>query len=513
MKLQIIQLEAYDDVASVRDRLAFVKAERVLLVWPRGATILNRKLDLVLIQREAARRGLWLALVTRTPEIIDLAAELNLSTFASVRASQRSGWTKPRSKVFVARADRPDNSPDPYVLMLHASRLRALSPAQRNLRRGLRWAAIAALILTVVSLSYLLVPGAEVLLTPARGQIDTALPLIADPNARLIDVESGRIPAVLQTQDVTAEASIRPTGLTDVPSAFASGEVLFTNRIESPVTIPAGTVVMTAGRRAARFRTLAEAELAAGVGQEATVAVQALDDTPGTAGNVAPNLINIVEGDLSGLVFVRNPEATRGGLVREQAVVRQADYDNLLILGRAQLKQIALARFSAALGGTQIVVPDSLRILNEGSEEATYSAFVGDPVDQLTLTIRARLQALIIDEQAAHQVALARLSQEIPAGQRLLLETITYTRGPMGTADAQGRVIFLMSASGGVAAAIDTERARQRIAGQSLEAALETLNRDWLLDPRRPPQIQVWPGVFGRLPVLPLRIQIQVMSQ
>jgi hypothetical protein len=32
MKLQIIQLEPYDDVISIRDRLSFVSTERVLLV-------------------------------------------------------------------------------------------------------------------------------------------------------------------------------------------------------------------------------------------------------------------------------------------------------------------------------------------------------------------------------------------------------------------------------------------------------------------------------------------------
>jgi hypothetical protein len=43
-----------------------------------------------------------------------------------------------------------------------------------------------------------------------------------------------------------------------------------------------------------------------------------------------------------------------------------------------------------------------------------------------------------------------------------------------------------------------------------VEAALNTLNREWLLDPLRPPQIQVWPGFLGQLPVLPIRIAVTV---
>src|SRR5512143_993059 len=132
MKLQIIQLEPYDDVVSVRDRLSFVNTERVLLVWPRRGEILKRKLDLVLIQREAARRGARLALVTAAPDVLENAADLNISTFPSVTASQQAPWKHPRSKVFVDRSDRPAEAPDPYELMLTASRLRRLTPQQRR---------------------------------------------------------------------------------------------------------------------------------------------------------------------------------------------------------------------------------------------------------------------------------------------------------------------------------------------------------------------------------------------
>src|SRR5207253_851304 len=131
MKLQVIQLEPYDDVISVRDRLTFVNSERVLLVWPRAASVLRRKLDLVLIQREAARRGARLALITQDLSVIDYAAELNISTFESVDDCYRAKWKRPLSKVFIDRSDRPPDAPDAYELRLIASRLRPLTPQQR----------------------------------------------------------------------------------------------------------------------------------------------------------------------------------------------------------------------------------------------------------------------------------------------------------------------------------------------------------------------------------------------
>lgn len=512
MKLQIVQLEPYDDVVSVRDRLSFVQGERVLLVWPRGESldrsILSRRLDLLLIQREAARRGVWLALVTTDPDVFDVAASLNLSTFPSVKASQRQRWKRPRNKVFVDRSDRPADAPDPRDLMLRASRLQVLSPQQRRVRRVARTGAAAALVLTLIVFLYLVLPGAQVTIYPAQAQIDASLTLSADPDIQNVDVEGLRIPATVERIEVISQATIPTTGSADVPSSFASGEVIFSNRIESDVAIPAGTVVSTSGREPARFATTQDATVAAGVGQEVRVPVQATQDTGGARGNTEANLIVNIDGDLARLLSVRNPDALTGGSVREQSLVTRADYDNLLVLGRERVRQDALARLSSNLTGAQFVAPESIEIMNLGSEEVTYDAFVGDAADTLTITIRATVRALIVDEQSARSAALARLSAQIPPGRRLVLDSIRYERGPVRTEN--GQTTFTLSASGNIAAAVDVDRVRQRIAGMDVQTALDTLNQGWLLDPRRAPEIEVWPAILGRLPALPIRIGVSV---
>ena len=39
-KAEFIQLETGDDAGSVRDRLSFIRGQRVLLIWPEEGTIL-----------------------------------------------------------------------------------------------------------------------------------------------------------------------------------------------------------------------------------------------------------------------------------------------------------------------------------------------------------------------------------------------------------------------------------------------------------------------------------------
>ncbi len=512
MKFQIIQLEPYDDVISIRDRLAFVNTERVVLVWPGSGAILRRKLDLVLIQREAARRGTRLALVTSDPDVIDNACDLNISTFGSVRASQQAPWKRPLNKVFIDRSDRPDNAPDPYELRLAASRLQPLTPQQRRLRYTVRVLAGTVLIVVLTAVALLLGPGADVTLTPAQAQINETVRLTADSTLSRVDVENGRIPAALMVIEVQTQASIPTTGSMDVPNTLANGTVVFTNQTGTPVFIPSGTVVATAIGQPVQFHTISDVTVEGGVGKTAEATIEALQTSGGPVGNIEANLIINIEGPLSKTVAARNPQATRGGTIRQQAIVTRADYDNLLVLSREKIRQTSVAEFNPKLTGTQFIAPDSIKIVEERPEWVAYNAFIGDPADALTLTLRAKVQALVIDEQLARQASLASLAAKVPNGQQIIPDSVIFSRGPIQSSDPKGQVGFLMSASANVAVAVNAERVRQRLAGASVSDALAILEREWLLDPRRPPQIQVWPSVFGRLPLLPLRINVRVQE-
>lgn len=511
MKLQIIQLEPYDDVISVRDRLSFVKTERVLLVWPRASTILKRKLDLVLIQREAARRGARLALVTNDLDVIEHATELNISTFDSPNASYKARWKRPRNKVFIDRSDRPDNAPDAYELRLAASRLRPLTPQQQRTQRFARIIAALILVTVIAAVIYLFVPSAEIILIPAQRQINTPVQLVADPAITGVDVNSGHIPAAYLEILVTTKATIPTTGSKNVPNTLASGTVIFTNNTDSAIFIPAGTVVSTFGFQPARFHTTSDANVDGG--QTVQVTIEAMQDTAGAAGNIEANLISSIEGPLGESLAVHNAESTRGGTVRQQGIVTKADADTLLELAREKIRQTSLAEFSPRLTGTQIIVPDSIKIVEERPEWLSYSAFVGDGADNLTLSMQAKVRALVIDLQLARQATLAKLATQIENGWQIVPESVsfkTFKPSDILSMDAKGQVTFYMSASANVALIIDPERVRRQITGVTVSDAMNMLERNWLLDTRYPPEIKVWPEVFRRLPVLPMRITVNV---
>jgi hypothetical protein len=194
---ELIQLEITDDATTVRDRLSFLRGQQVLLVWPENGTTLRRKLDLVLIQREAARLAIRLALVTHDPDVVRHALELEVSVFETIGSAERGKWRRGRSKVFTTRFQRPRDEPEPEQLMSIASRVRVEEPpGVRRARAVTRLIILATLLAVLAGIGYVMLPSATVVIVPARAQTQIEATIIADPafEQSQVDVQSGTIP-------------------------------------------------------------------------------------------------------------------------------------------------------------------------------------------------------------------------------------------------------------------------------------------------------------------------------
>ena len=96
MKTYIINLDPHDDIISARDKMGWAKAERILLVWPERVRLLDRRLDLVLLQRHSAALGAQLGVISRDTEVRYHAPRLGILVFKDLRQAQRSNWRLPR---------------------------------------------------------------------------------------------------------------------------------------------------------------------------------------------------------------------------------------------------------------------------------------------------------------------------------------------------------------------------------------------------------------------------------
>lgn len=513
--VELIQLEVNDDVTSISDRLTFLRGRSVLLIWPEKGTTLTRKLDLVLIQRQAKRLAIKLALVTHDPDVIRHAAELGISTFETIGGSARGKWQRGRSRIFTSRDHKPESEPDPEELMPVASRVRVEAvetPAGRIFRLISRVVLLLLLVVLVGVLGYLLIPGATVTITPAREVIQIDAAITANPNLEtpLVDAATGVIPALRLRVEIEERGTIPTTGRQSLSDTLARGTVVFINKTNEPVDVPADLVVGTSAGDPIYFRTLQSATVAGGLGLQAEVEIEALPDFPGEVGNVDANMINTIIDALADRLEVRNISPTTGGSSSGVNAVRQEDRDLLLNTLRQQLQSRAYTEMLTRLEQTQFIIPETIRIAEEREDWMRFDFQVGEVTDTLTLTMRAIVEATAIDEQLAHQVAFTRLAAQVPRGREI--RAVDYQRGGGVVLNPDGSISFPLTAQAEIVAQVNAPLIRERLAGRTLEDARSYLNTEVDLDDNSPPQIAVSPEGFPQMPLLALRISVEVVE-
>ena len=163
MKTYIMQLEKYDDIVSVRDKMRWGKAGRILLVWPDRGEILNRRLDLVLLKRHSASLGAQLAIVSRDPDIRYHAPRLGIPVFKNLKKAQSSAWRVPR-RFRSASEGAEDEQINKLGKRTEAERLKLLSERPVRTKKPhpiIRAVAFTVGVLAFLSIAAVLLPSAE----------------------------------------------------------------------------------------------------------------------------------------------------------------------------------------------------------------------------------------------------------------------------------------------------------------------------------------------------------------
>ena len=303
MKTQVIQLDPHDDVTSIRDKMSWAKTPRILLVYPRRSRILNRTLDLRLLQRHALFLGAQLAVVTPSADIRQSARKLGIPTYKTALIAQRRTWQGKYSEETPVRRTPPSD--------LRRLQSEAI-PAEGRWRNliGIRLLFFTLAVLAVLALLVLFFPSATVTLTPETRTQSLTISASASPQVTRVDL-AGNLPAQLAFTVLERSKTAPVTGSVITPNTPAAGMARFRNLGIGKVDIPSGTVIRTTGSSPVRFATTAEAVMPAGVGKTLDVPVQAIE--PGTTGNLPADSLIALEGDLGTSLAVTNPSPTTGG--------------------------------------------------------------------------------------------------------------------------------------------------------------------------------------------------------
>lgn len=498
MKTQIIHLEPHDDIISVRDKLGWSQAARVLLVWPARGKILTRQLDLVLLQRHSSTLGVQLALICHDREVRCHASSLGISVFHDIQQAQEARWVRPkRNRPAYSAQMRDPSTPVP------PSRVASLTRPVRvssELKGSLRIFLFSLGVLAVFTIASVLLPGAEIKLEPRSEQQAITFNLLASRSAQRVNLP-GVVPLRTITRIVEGRSSQPATGEVLLPESAARGEVLFTNLTDRPVNIPAGTVVANRDDDI-RFVTLREGRVPAAPGATTTVPVQAV--LPGSSGNLPPGSIQAIEGELGVFLAVNNPKPITDGTDASAPAPAKDDRLKLYRTLVATLSTTALQEMRTALKEGDILVSPSAELTQVLEEK--YNPPPGEPGNEVTLNLRAEFSADYI--ALADILALARgiLDASLPenfisSSNNITIEQIT--RLPTA---AEGEFRWRVRASRTIVHQPEEDQVIALSLGTTPAQARKRLKETYSL--HQDPQITLSPSWWPMMPILPFRISL-----
>ncbi len=497
MKTQIIQVDAYDDVVSIRDKLTWSKAGRVLLVIPRKRPPRLARLDLVLLQRSAAQVGGQLGLVTIDPDLTIAAGEAGVPAFPSVPAAQRAAWRTGFSNL--SRFQLQQSGP-----RLSQQILKEKPSPQASEPAWLRWPAFIAGLLAMLALGVFFLPSASIEISPSTMQQELDIPVRASLDVPGV-LPSGAIPAVAVETTVENQMSAETSATQAIPDTAATGMVELTNLTDQAVDVPSGSVFRTLGNPAVQFETTTEVTLDAQIGASADVPVQAVQ--AGSQGNVDAGQIRGVEGDIGLLISVDNAQPMAGGSDRQARAASEQDYTRLHDTVITALSEQALQALQEQLPAGQVLLPASLAI--KQVDQDVRDPQVGQPADQINLQLQVTFQALAIQSSDLAQLATTSLDANLPAGYNPGAAAVQYKNIDSPRVDADGSVVWQIHASREIVSAVNGAEVADWIHGQTPLQARQYLSGHLSL--RAAPVIRLQPDWWFMLPALPFRIEVNIL--
>ena len=363
---------------------------------------------------------------------------------------------------------------------------------------------ILGLVGAFLAVAMALMPSAVVKLEPITQPVSASLDVTASPAYQEIDYGRAIIPARMTQAIVAAKGETPASGRLDTPDGQASGEVVFVNRTDGPITVPKGTIVRTSSGVNVRFYTVADVELPAELYGHARVAIIALD--PGPTGNVKAFTINAVEGEVAHLVDVLNDSPTEGGTIERVAIVAYEDFDRVRaeLIERLQIE--AYDQLVSELDEEEFVPPNSLDVQVMSQQ---FDQVVDQKSDVLSMEMTIVARGIAIDGQSLRELAARALENSPSNGLRLIENSLNVQRSEEVRVDGT-EVYFRVTARGTVAPVVDADRVKSAIRGKTVSDAAHWLGQQLQL--QSDPDISVIPSWWDRVPWLPARMDIIISS-
>jgi hypothetical protein len=497
MKTTILQLEEYDNVISIKDKIGWSKTQRVLLIWPNTGQIRLKLMEIILILRAAEEIGTQLSVVTDDPVIRRQMQDLGVSTFANIPEAQKRPWRKPK---FINRSiTKMEKDRQPLNLEYLENSKKPL----KELPSIIRWILFVTSILSFLLIFFIFIPSAIVKITPVQTDQDIIVNFRSDLSIKQPTI-TGAIPASMVDIEIESQLEGESTGIIRIPDKNANGEVTFRNLSDKEITIPAGTIVRTTNEPFVRFQTTKVANLYPGIESIVNVSVVCLQG--GIIGNVPSSVINAIESDLGGNVTVFNNEAMTGGVDIKTFSPTDGDYSRLKNELMKKMQDDVIKQIRNSYPQALIIPKDSITVKQIISEEKLPE--VGNPAERHVLKIKANYSAwIILKEDVEKSIDLA-FNANLSSRFLPVVDSVNYQLNENTIEYSNNMVEWNASANRKIISKIDQQEIIKKIIGKSKSHAFAIIMDEISL--QKEPVLEIFPNFLNFLPFLPYQITMVI---
>ena len=472
------------------------QTDHILVVWPAQGRVLYRQLDLNLINRHAASIGATLGLVTHDAEVRFYARQMGIPFFSNIHSAQEKPWSIRRTaQINPLWKSHQHNRED--ILNYHHPTTPSWTddPIIRLICLGI---SVAALLI----LGVFILPSAKIILSPRVEIQSMRFDLSTDPSSTSTNLSTGHLPTYSKDVIVEGSATITATGSMIIPDDPALGNLIFNNISKQVINIPAGTIVSTQSSDPVRFITKNMSNVPIYPNESIEVPARAIK--PGAYGNLPPQKLVVIEGDLGRKLTVNNPDPTQGGTDATFPTPTERDiqilHDRLL----SQLKETALIELNSMLPHEDSLISPTLSMIE--TIEDTSIPSIGEPGAILELSMRLRYQSQVVSGEVLRSVVTPILNSHTPEGYSPIVNSLEISQLNYPSLGQDGFAHWTILVVRKLKVVIQAYQAIELVKGATVAKAKEYLSASLPLMEQA--QIALTPTWWPRLPFLNLRIQV-----
>ncbi len=490
MRLQLIRIEAFDNLFSIKEKLIHSKAGSVLLIDLTGSSIFQNKKQAIIIQRLLKQKGKESGVVTQNSTAASILTEVGINHFYDLDSAQRFPWGTNHisdKNVWQARKNRSSFQKNGITESQITSLTRRVS--------------LVIGIVSIIILAVFYIPSAEIKIkVPVRNQTiqiplqinSTNIPLATNPmvvTPTIIEVE------VFQTT--------KATGTINVPSVKAKGKIDFVNLTSESILIPLGLTLRSSVEEKKEYTTIESGEIQAGPGSKLSLRVESVE--AGETGNAEVGEITTILGPFGLRLAARNSEAILGGSDIGKSYPSTTDRTNLRQLCLEELKNRAKLQIQNSLSPDEVFIPETLKISKILLED--YFPPGDTPTDVLSLSVRAKVMSIIIPMEKFAEYSKPYLDALLPE-KFFASSEITLTNINVEKVSPDGSINVSLTASRIIKMTINLDEIIALSSGRPKNEVIQVLDQQY--HQNAPDVITIHPGWIQDIPRIPFRISIKV---